>query len=124
MEHRSLTRLPDYEWDRETERRWQRSLLPMTILCVVALASAVVCFILDLTTWAAVSSAAFVMSAILVIRAPFKSAPVSLRSGKRMVRFRNSDNLKKEFEILFVDEESKTYVTHSVFFKGDPDFRS
>jgi hypothetical protein len=123
MESRSLTRLPDYKWDSETERRWRRSLLPMTVVCIGALASAITCFFFHLVVWSAVSVMVFLVSAVLAIRAPFRSHPVSLRSGKRMTRYRNSDGLKKDFEILFLDEESKTYFTHTVMYKGDADFR-
>jgi hypothetical protein len=123
MEHRSLTRLPDYEWDSETARRWRLSLLPLTVVCIGSLASAVACFFFHLFVWTTLSVLVFLVSAFLAIRAPFRSLPVSLRSGKRMTRYRNSDTRKKEFEILFLDEESKTYFTHTVLYKGDADFR-
>lgn len=67
MKHRYLTRLQEDGWDRETERCWQRSLLPLIVRCVAATVCSLAHFILQLTPQTAVSGVASLMSAILVI---------------------------------------------------------
>jgi hypothetical protein len=119
MKHRSLLALKGYSFDRDSYRSWRRGFLSIAIACIAFILASVVFFTIHLAAFSIACFCLFLVLAAFAVILPLKSIPVSLLSKLPMDRYRNSDS--SEFEILYVDEVSKSYFTHTFFYFTDVD---
>jgi len=119
MKHRSLFALKGYSFDRETYLSWRRRFLSLAIACIAFFFASAFLFIIHQTSFAIAFFCLFIVFAALAVVLPLKSIPVSLLSKLPMDRYRNSDC--SDFEILYVDEVSKSYFKHMYFSFTDVD---